>query len=64
MQHSCHVRFMVNIIDVSILVVITVRVCGMFLSRLLIFPTLYLTLWKWINKAGKQHENFTKSGNL
>lgn len=26
-----HVRFMVDIIDVSILVVITVRVCGMFL---------------------------------
>ncbi len=38
MQHSCHVRFMVNIIDVSILVIITVRVCGMFLSRLWYFP--------------------------
>lgn len=31
MQHLCHLRFMVNIIDVSI-VVITVRVCGMFLA--------------------------------
>lgn len=34
MQHSCHVRFMLDIIDVSIRVVITVRVWGMFLSRL------------------------------
>lgn len=31
MQHLCHLRFMVNIIDVSIMV-ITVRVCGMILA--------------------------------
>lgn len=30
MQHSHHVRFMGDVIDISILVVITVSLCGMF----------------------------------
>lgn len=50
-----HIRFMVDIIDVSILVVITVRVCGDVFNHAQIFPTLHL------NKDGKAMIKIPKS---